>query len=60
MIQEPLPEWPDNAGALDPRLAGYWLDQSSPSTARYTQRRPVERRPSFWRRILNIITRRAA
>lgn len=58
MIQEPLPEWPDNASAFDPRLAGFWLDQSRPDAARYTQRQPIPRRPSWWRRVLNFITRR--
>lgn len=45
MIQEDLPEWPSNAGELDPRLAGYWLDQGWPTLARYTQRKPVSRPP---------------
>lgn len=44
--------WPQNAGGLDPRLAGYWLDRAQPHVAVYTQqRRPVARRPSLWRRV---------
>lgn len=56
---EPVDQhWPQNAGALDPKLAGYWLDQSTPNTACYTQRRPILRRASRWRRFIEFITNR--
>lgn len=49
--------WPQNAGALDPKLAGYWLDQSTPNAARIAVA-PLLRRASRWRRFIEFITRR--